>query len=62
MKKQNRKLRLHRDTLVRLVPGTVTAGLATEAGDVSSCTYDCACPDGCSGDVRCIGVDAAQLA
>ena len=61
MKKQNRKLQLHRDTLVRLVPGTVTAG-RTEVGDVSSCTYDCACPDGCSGDVRCIGMDAAVVA
>lgn len=58
MKKHHRKLQLHRDTLVRLVPGTATAGLATDVGDVSSCTYDCACPDGCSGDVRCLRGDA----
>ena len=60
MRKRHRKLDLHRETLIRLEPGRVS-GLATDTtvGDVSSCTYECGCPDSCSaGGYACLRGDA----
>ena len=47
MRKRHRKLDLHRDTLARLEPGLLPR-LAAGTGDMSSCTYECGCPDSCS--------------
>jgi hypothetical protein len=59
-KQQGRKLTLHRDTVARLESGN----LSRAAGGVeSSCTYECGCPGGCSGDQPCMagGLENARL-
>jgi len=50
MKKNPKKLRLHRETLAHLDPQAVSAGRAEPIGFVSSCTYPCDCQPGCTGD------------
>jgi hypothetical protein len=56
MKKSPRKLRLNRDTLVHLDPQAAAVALGgTEQGVVTSCTYPCACPTGCTDDQPCLG-------
>lgn len=60
MKKQQQKLKLHRDTLARLESGN----LSRAAGGIqTSCTYECGCPGGCSGDQPCMegGLELARL-
>lgn len=52
MKKNVKKLRLHRETLAVLETRTVTGG-AVEAY-VTSCTYPCGCPTGCSDEQACM--------
>jgi hypothetical protein len=63
MKKNLKKLRLHRDTLAILDPREVSplrGGAA--AAIVTSCTYPCNCEPGCSAEEVCIGTTAACLA
>jgi hypothetical protein len=59
VKKNARKLRLHRETLVVLDREALgkPRGAATEM-DMTSCTYACACPTGCSEEQICIDRDA----
>jgi len=60
MKKREKKLTLHRDTLGRL--DAIKEGLADVAGGiVTSCTYECGCPGGCTGDQPCLGDNAGVL-
>lgn len=56
MKKNLKKLRLHRETLARLDFGVVGGG--TTPADVTSCTYPCDCQPGCTADNPCLGQDA----
>jgi hypothetical protein len=59
MKKNRKKLHLHRDTLVLLDPkvaSTPRGGAALM--DDTSCTEPCGCPTGCSDGVACL--DSAQ--
>jgi hypothetical protein len=53
MKKNLKKLRLHRETLVHLDANIVTARGAA-AAIVTSCTYPCNCPTGCSEEQACM--------
>ncbi len=53
MKKNLKKLRLHRETLVHLDANIASARAAAEAV-VTSCTYPCGCPTGCSDEQACI--------
>lgn len=52
MKKQDRKLKLHRDTVARLESAKLSR---IAAGVESSCTYECGCAGGCSGEQPCMG-------
>ncbi len=54
MKKNVKKLRLHRDTLALLDPKVVAAHVGGAAAVVTSCTYPCNCPTGCSDEQMCI--------
>ena len=55
MKKNVKKLRLHRDTLALLDPKMLVAGqAAANVAVVTSCTYPCNCPTGCSEVEICI--------
>ena len=53
MKKNLKKLRLHRETLVHL-DANVASARAIAAAIETSCTYPCNCPTGCS-DERVMG-------
>lgn len=54
MKKNPKKMRLHRDTLALLDPRAVTIPVGrAEMAIVTSCTYACACPTGCSDEQMC---------
>jgi hypothetical protein len=56
MKKSSKKLRLHRETLALLdssAISTLVGGAA--AAIVTSCTYPCNCPTGCSDEEACLG-------
>lgn len=58
MKKNlKKKLRLHRETLALLESKAVLGGYVT------SCTYPCDCPTGCSEEQACMdtGVETAAL-
>jgi hypothetical protein len=58
MKKNPKKLRLNRETLV-LLESTVVAGpRGAIAPDVTSCTYPCNCQTGCTDDQPCMGTTA----
>lgn len=52
MKKSPKKLRLHRETLALLDSKLVSARGAA-AAIVTSCTYPCGCPTGCSDEEAC---------
>jgi hypothetical protein len=55
MKKNPKKLRLHRDTLALLDPkvlGDPVGGAM--AAVITSCTYPCDCPTGCTADQPCL--------
>ena len=55
MKKNLKKLRLNRETLV-LLESTVVAGpRGAVAAVVTSCTYPCDCQTGCTDDQPCMG-------
>lgn len=53
MKKNLRKLRLHRETLVLLDAKVVSAGAAGDVAFMTSCTEPCNCDTGCSLEVAC---------
>ncbi|HSS49839.1 MAG TPA: hypothetical protein VLX28_12940 [Thermoanaerobaculia bacterium] len=58
MKKNLKKLRLNRETLV-LLESTVVAGpRGAAAAIVTSCTYPCDCQTGCTEDQPCMGTTA----
>jgi hypothetical protein len=59
MKKNPKKLRLHRDTLALMDPRSLSVPLGGAAAVVTSCTYPCDCPTGCTADQPCI--DAGLL-
>lgn len=62
MKKNLKKLRLNRETLV-LLESTVVAGpRGAAAAIVTSCTYPCDCQTGCTDDQPCIGTGTVDLA
>ncbi len=54
MKKNTKKLRLHRETLSLLDSKSVFVRGAAQAAIVTSCTYPCGCPTGCSDEQACI--------
>jgi hypothetical protein len=54
MKKNTKKLRLHRETLSLLDSQIFFVRGAAEAAFVTSCTYPCGCPTGCSDEQACI--------
>ena len=54
MKKNVKKLRLHRDTLALLDPKMVSGQAGAFVAVVTSCTYPCNCPTGCSEVEICI--------
>ena len=58
MKKNPKKLRLHRETVAllefRVVAGPY-GGTAALAGIETSCTEPCGCPTGCSDEQACMG-------
>jgi hypothetical protein len=60
MKKNPKKLRLHRETLALLESRTVIGGVA--AAIVTSCTYPCDCPTGCSDEEACLGTTGLETA
>jgi hypothetical protein len=62
MKKNPKKLRLHRDTLTLLDPKAVAVpvGGAAEVAIVTSCTYPCGCPTGCSDEQACLETAALR--
>lgn len=53
MKKNLKKLRLHRETLV-LLDSKVLSARGAAAAIVTSCTEPCGCPGGCSEEQACI--------
>ncbi len=57
MKKNLKKLRLHRETLALLDRQVVSAGREF-AAVVTSCTYPCDCQPGCTADEPCLDQDA----
>lgn len=55
MKKNVKKLRLHRDTLALLDPKAVSVPFGgTDNAVVTSCTRPCGCPTGCSDEQACL--------
>jgi hypothetical protein len=61
MKKNLKKLRLHRDTLAILDPKVMSPLRGGAAAAIeTSCTQPCGCEPGCSGDQVCIGTVAAR--
>lgn len=56
MKKSLKKLRLHRETLA-LLDSKVVFVRGAAAAVVTSCTYPCGCPTGCSDEQACIETD-----
>ncbi|HYU33998.1 MAG TPA: hypothetical protein VEW48_17730 [Thermoanaerobaculia bacterium] len=55
MKKNLKKLRLNRETLALLDSRVVPAPLGgAAAAIVTSCTYPCDCPTGCTADQPCL--------
>jgi hypothetical protein len=54
MKKNTEKLRLHRETL-SLLDSNMAFVRGAQAAVVTSCTYPCGCPTGCSDEQECIG-------
>jgi hypothetical protein len=52
MKKNVKKLSLHRETLAILETRTITGGAV--AAIQTSCTYPCGCPTGCSDEQACM--------
>jgi hypothetical protein len=62
MKKNLKKLRLNRETLV-LLESTVVAGPrgGAVAAVVTSCTYPCDCQTGCTDDQPCIGTGTGTV-
>lgn len=55
MKKNPKKLRLHRDTLALLDPKAISVPFGgAEEANKTSCTYPCGCPTGCTDDEPCI--------
>ena len=61
MKKNLKKLHLHRDTLVLLDPKGISPlrGALAAAID-TSCTQPCGCEPGCSGDNACVATIAVR--
>ncbi len=61
MKKNLKKLQLHRDTLVLLDPKGISPlrGAIAAAID-TSCTQPCGCEPGCSADPACVEAVAAR--
>jgi hypothetical protein len=57
MKKNVKKLRLNRDTIALLDSHLVSTPLGggAAAAIVTSCTYPCDCPTGCSDEQACLG-------
>lgn len=57
MKKNLKKLNLHRETLTQLDARGAAARAAetAEVGIVTSCTQPCGCPGGCSEEDICAG-------
>lgn len=56
MKKNVKKLRLNRDTIALLDSHLVSTPVGgADAGYVTSCTYPCDCPTGCSDEQACMG-------
>ena len=53
MKKNLKKLRLHRETLA-LLDSKVASARGAAAAVVTSCTYPCGCPTGCSDEQACM--------
>ena len=54
MKKNPKKLRLHRDTLALLDPKAASIPFGgADVAFMTSCTYPCACPTGCSDEQAC---------
>jgi hypothetical protein len=60
MKKNLKKLRLHRETLIHLDANVASARGAAAAIE-TSCTYPCGCPTGCSDEQACMGTETARL-
>jgi len=61
MKKNLKKLRLHRDTLAHLDPKEISLLRGGAAALIqTSCTEPCGCEPGCSVDQVCIGTVAAR--
>jgi hypothetical protein len=54
MKKNVKKLRLHRDTLALLDPKAVSPVRGANEAFMTSCTYPCGCPTGCSDEQACL--------
>jgi hypothetical protein len=55
MKKNLKKLRLNRETLVLLESTVVATPRGGDAAKVTSCTYPCDCQTGCTDDQPCLG-------
>jgi hypothetical protein len=53
MKKNPKKLRLHRETLA-LLDSKVASARGAAAAIETSCTYPCGCPGGCSEEQACM--------
>ena len=61
MKKNLKKLRLHRDTLAHLDPKEISLLRGGAAALIqTSCTEPCGCEPGCSADQVCVGTVAAR--
>ena len=59
MKKNVKKLRLHRDTLALLDSKIVSTQVGGGEEYVTSCTYPCNCPTGCSEVEICMETNLA---
>jgi hypothetical protein len=60
MKKNLKKLRLHRETLA-VLDSKVASARGAMAAVVTSCTYPCGCPTGCSDEQACMGTETARV-
>ena len=54
MKKNLKKLRLNRDTIALLDSHLASTPVGGAAAIVTSCTYPCNCPTGCSDEQACM--------
>ena len=57
MKKNLKKLRLHRETLAHLDAQAISGGRVAVMV-VTSCTYPCDCQPGCTADNPCLETEA----